>query len=67
MIALAAGDNITSHDLEVQAFNAIANPNKHLANVTGVHHMSLYTSPDDLAKVGRVQAAWLKDLLAKMN
>ena len=56
MIALAAGDNITSHDLEVAAFNAIPNPNKHLANVTGVHHMSLYTSEDDLGKVGRAQA-----------
>jgi cephalosporin-C deacetylase-like acetyl esterase len=63
MIALAAGDNITSHDLEVAAFNAIPNPNKHLANVTGVHHMSLYTSADDLAKVGRRQAEWLKNLL----
>jgi hypothetical protein len=67
MIALAAGDNITSHDLEVECFNAIANPNKSLASVNGVHHMSLYTSQDDLAKVGRVQAAWLKDLLAKMD
>ncbi len=66
MLALARGDNITSADLETKAFNAITNPNKTLASVSGVHHMSLYTNNEHLAKVGRAQAAWLKELLAGM-
>jgi pimeloyl-ACP methyl ester carboxylesterase len=67
MMTLAQGDNITSADLEAQAFNAITNPNKTFASVTGVDHMSLYTNRDHLAKVGRVQSAWLKNLLATMG
>ncbi|MCZ7564667.1 MAG: alpha/beta hydrolase [Burkholderiales bacterium] len=67
MMTLAKGDNITSADLEMQAFNAITNPNKTLVSVSGVDHMSLYTNRDHLAKVGRVQAAWLKNLLASMG
>ncbi len=64
MMTLAQGDNITSADLEAHAFNAITNPNKTFASVAGVDHMSLYTNREHLAKVGRVQAAWLKELLA---
>lgn len=64
MMTLAHADNITSADLEVDAFNAIASPNKTFASVTGVDHMSLYTNRDHLAKVGRVQAKWLKEILA---
>jgi hypothetical protein len=64
MMTLAQGDNITSADLEAQAFNAITNPNKTFASVAGVDHMSLYTNREHLAKVGKVQAAWLKKVLA---
>ena len=46
-----------------EAFNAITNPNKTFVSVSGVHHMSLYTNRDHLAKVGKVQATWLKNLL----
>ena len=66
---LAAGDNITSADLEAETFNAITNPNKSFASVQGVDHMSLYTDRSHLAKVGAVQKAWLKtrlDELAKV-
>ena len=63
MMTLAQGDNITSADLEAEAFNAITNPNKTFVSVSGVHHMSLYTNRDHLAKVGKVQATWLKNLL----
>jgi pimeloyl-ACP methyl ester carboxylesterase len=63
MMTLAKGDNITSADLEAEAFNAITNPNKTFASVAGVDHMSLYTNREHLGKVGRVQAAWLKNLL----
>ena len=67
LMTLAAGDNITSADLEAQTFNAITNPNKTFASVPGVDHMSLYTNRDHLAKVGKVQSAWLKNLLAGME
>ena len=63
MMTLAQADNITSADLETEAFNAIINPNKTLVSVAGVHHMSLYTNRDHLGKVGKVQATWLKNLL----
>lgn len=65
MMTLAHADNITSADLEVEAFNAIACPTKEFASVKGVDHMSLYTNRDDLAKVGRVQQKWLKELLTQ--
>lgn len=64
MMTLAHADNITSADLEVEAFNAIACPIKEFATVKGVDHMSLYTNRDHLAKVGKVQAKWLKETLA---
>ena len=66
MMTLAQGDNITSADLEAEAFNAITNPNKTFASVSGVDHMSLYTNRDHLGKVGKVQAGWLKNLLTSI-
>jgi len=66
LMTLAHGDNITSADLEVQAFNAIPNPDKQLISVRGVHHMSLYTNVDHLGKVGSVQADWLQRKLAEL-
>jgi len=64
LMTVAAGDNITSADLEAAAFNAITNPNKKFVGVEGVTHMSLYSDVNDLGKVGRVQGAWLKETLA---
>jgi hypothetical protein len=61
---VAKGDNITSADLEIDAFNAITNPNKTLAIVEGVSHMSLYSDRDHLAKVGNIQVDWLRNVLA---
>lgn len=66
LMTLAAGDNITSMDLEAQAFNAITNPNKVYAAVQGVDHMSLYTNVNHLKKVGDVQMAWLKGQLERL-
>ncbi|MEJ7929413.1 CocE/NonD family hydrolase [Ramlibacter sp. AN1015] len=63
MMTLAHADNITSADLEVEVFNAIASPDKQFESVRGVDHMSLYTNREHLAKVGRVQSRWLKELL----
>jgi len=65
LMTVAKGDNITSADLEIAAFNAITNPNKTLAVVDGVTHMSLYSNKEHLAKVGKIQAAWLKQVLAQ--
>ena len=67
MMTLAQADNITSADLEAEAFNAITNPNKTFVSVSGVHHMSLYTNRDHLGKVGKAQAAWLKNILANVE
>lgn len=67
LMTLAAGDNITSADLEVQAYNSVASPNKKFVSVEGVEHMSLYTNNDHLGKVGRVQAKWLKNLLSERD
>lgn len=64
LMTLAHGDNITSADLEVQAFNAIPTTEKKLVSVRGVDHMSLYTNVDHLAKVGEVQQDWLRTTLA---
>lgn len=63
MMTLAAGDNITAHDLEVEAFNAIADPTKKFASVGGLTHMSIYTDKNHLAKVARIQADWLKGVI----
>jgi pimeloyl-ACP methyl ester carboxylesterase len=64
MVILAHADNITSADLEIEAFNAVPNPQKELVSVRGVNHMSLYTNVEHLGKVGRVQRDWLKKTLA---
>jgi len=62
LMTVAKGDNITSADLETEAFNAVLNPNKTLATIEGVDHMSLYSNREHLAKVGGVQAGWLEDV-----
>lgn len=67
LMTTAAGDNITSADLEAKAFNAITAPNKKFVAVEGVSHMSLYSDVNDLGKVGKVQGAWLKDWLASRD
>ncbi|MEK9900919.1 MAG: acetylxylan esterase [Rhodospirillaceae bacterium] len=63
MMAIAKGDNITSADLEIDVFNAVPCPNKELAIVEGVDHMSLYSNNEHLEKVSSAQANWLRDLL----
>lgn len=65
LMTVAKGDNITSADLEIAAFNAITSPNKTMAIVEGVTHMSLYSNRDHLAKVGEIQSRWLTQLLGK--
>ena len=67
LMTLARGDNITSADLEIEAFNAIPNSQKKLVSVRGVDHMSLYSNVDHLTKVAQIQANWLKDVLASMD
>lgn len=63
LIAIAQGDNITASDLETEVFNAIPNPNKTLAIIEGVSHMSLYSDADKLERVGNVHAEWAKRTL----
>ncbi len=64
LMTVAKGDNITSADVEIAAFNAISSPNKTCAIVDGVTHMSLYSNRDHLAKVGKIQSGWLRQLLS---
>ncbi|WP_210236003.1 MULTISPECIES: alpha/beta hydrolase [unclassified Mesorhizobium] len=66
LVAIAKGDNITSSDLEIEMFNAIPCPNKTFVSVGGVDHMSLYTKPDHLERIGKASAVWLKDTLSKL-
>ena len=66
MVALAKADNITSADLEIEAFNAIPCADKELAIVRGVDHMSLYTNNEHLGKIAKVQADWLKKTLERL-
>lgn len=63
LVAIAKGDNITSSDLEIDMYNAIPSPNKQFVAIGGVDHMSLYTKPEDLGKIGKAAADWLKDTL----
>ena len=67
LMTVAKGDNITSHDLEIEAFNSITNPNKLLEVIEGVNHMSLYSNQEHLAKVGHVQAAWLENIICSLT
>jgi pimeloyl-ACP methyl ester carboxylesterase len=64
LMTLAAGDNITSADLEAETFNAITNPNKKFVSVGGIDHMSIYTNREHLGKVAKVQAEWLSKLIS---
>jgi len=66
LVAIAKGDNITSSDLEIAMFNAIPSPHKRFVSVGGVDHMSLYTKPEDLKKIGDASASWLKETLATL-
>jgi dienelactone hydrolase len=66
LVAIAKGDNITSADLEIDMFNAIPSPHKKFVSIGGVDHMSLYTKPEDLAKIGKASADWLKETLATL-
>lgn len=66
LVAIAKGDNITSSDLEIDMFNAIPSPQKRFVSVGGVDHMSLYTKPEDLAKIGKASAEWLQQTLATL-
>lgn len=63
LMTVAEGDNITSHDLEIETFNTITSPNKTLEVIKGVNHMSLYSDREHLAKVGAVQSAWLERIV----
>lgn len=67
LMALAEGDTITPSDLEIDAFNRIANPDKTLISVSGVDHMSLYANPAHQERMGTLQAQWLRALLDRFR
>lgn len=66
LMSIAQGDDHTSGDLEIEAFNMIPSPNKTLDIARGITHMSLYNNPNNLNKVAAVQADWLEQQLNEM-
>ncbi len=67
LMTVAQGDNITSHDLEIETFNSITNPNKLLKVIEGVNHMSLYSNQEHLAKVGHAQSTCLENIVSNVT
>lgn len=56
LIIVAEGDNITSIDLEVEAYNKIPSPYKELKILRNVSHMSIYSDRRDTNLAGAAAA-----------
>lgn len=65
LMIVAENDNITMWDLEIEAFNQIATPNKELAVLPDTNHMSLYSNKSHLEMAAERGADWLGEHLAK--
>lgn len=63
MMVVAEGDNITSWDLEIAAFNQISAARKRLVVLPDVSHMSLYSERSHLEIAVEAQATWLREHL----
>ncbi|GAB3570396.1 alpha/beta hydrolase [Amycolatopsis endophytica] len=64
MMIVASGDNITSIDLEVDAFNRIPSPDKSLKVLPAAGHMSLYSDRRDTNIAAAHAAEWFKSTLS---
>ncbi|HEY0438974.1 MAG TPA: alpha/beta hydrolase [Xanthobacteraceae bacterium] len=60
MMVVAEGDEITLWDLEIEAFNAIPSPQKQLAVIPRVSHMSLYSQKTHLQVAGAAAAEFVR-------
>ncbi len=65
LMVVAEGDEITLWDLEIEAFNSIPSPQKRLAVLPKVSHMSLYAKQNDLAIAGAEASAFVKQHLVQ--
>lgn len=61
LMLVAEGDNITSWDLEIAAFNLIPSPHKELFIIPRTSHMSLYTERQRLEIAATYTARWLRE------
>jgi uncharacterized protein len=66
LVVVAAEDNITQWDLEIEMFNTISAGNKRLAVLEKVNHMSLYSTRKHLEKASSEHAAWVKKHLVDL-
>lgn len=63
MVIVAEGDNITSWDLEIDAFRSIPTEKKELVVLPHTSHMSLYNREERLEIAGRAGARWFAEHL----
>ena len=63
MMIVADGDNITSWDLEIEAFRSIPSPRKELVVLPRTTHMSLYSQQDRLRAAATAAARWFREQL----
>lgn len=63
MVIVAQNDNITSWDLEIEAFNTIPTQKKELVVLPGTSHMSLYSKQERLELAGKAGARWFAEHL----
>ena len=60
LMVVAEGDEITLWDLEIEAFHSIPSPQKELAVIPKVSHMSLYAEKSHLQRAGEAAAAFVR-------
>ncbi|MCC7105791.1 MAG: alpha/beta fold hydrolase [Chloroflexi bacterium] len=65
LMVVAANDDKTLWDLEIDVFNQIPAPNKKLAVLPTITHMSLYSRQSHLAIAGQAAAEWLSQHLVQ--
>ena len=65
LMVVAEGDEITLWDLEIEAFRSIPSPQKKLAVIPHVSHMSLYAQQSHLEVAGRAAADFVREHLVE--
>jgi acetyl esterase/lipase len=65
LMVVAEGDEITLWDLEIGVFNSIPSPQKKLAVLPKVSHMSLYSKQVDLSVAGQLAADFARKHLSR--
>jgi pimeloyl-ACP methyl ester carboxylesterase len=63
MLIVAQNDNITSWDLEIEAYRSITTERKELVVLPKTSHMSLYSKQERLELAGKAGARWFAEYL----